>query len=95
MNGKWKGLVLLAALGALAGLAGCSHSCVPDGWYGAHSVAPPRQPPGAPPITHATTYDIPGGAPSAKPSSDQACLVYPPNTLTTAPPAKAGKKGGQ
>ncbi len=94
MSRSWRGLVLLAALGALAGLAGCSHSCVPSGWYGAHSVPAPRQPPGTPAITHDKSYDIPGGAPQAKASREQACLVNPPNVLTTGAAAKAGNKGG-
>ncbi len=82
VNRPWRGAILLVALGGLASLTGCSHSCVPAGWYGARSVPAPRQPPGAPAIQHDSTYDIPGGAPPGKPTRAQACLVYPPATLT-------------
>lgn len=88
-----RGLILLAVLGALTGLAGCSHSCVPEGWYAAHSVPAPQQPPGAPAITHDHSYDIPGGPPTGKATRDQACLIYPPNALTAAPAGKSGEKG--
>jgi uncharacterized lipoprotein len=85
--------ILLAVLAGLGGLAGCSHSCVPAGWYGAHNVAAPKQPPGVPAIQHDKTFDIPGGAPQGKPTRAQACLVYPPGTVApgpgTAPNAQA------
>ncbi len=83
-------LVLIVMLGALAGLAGCSHSCVPPGWYQARSLPQPQRPPGAKPINHSTRYDIPGGPPQGAPSRDEACLVTPPNTLTAAAAASAG-----
>lgn len=76
-----QGLVLLAGLGAMAGLAGCSHSCVPSGWYGASSVAAPEQPPDAPSIKHDKRFDIPGGAPTGEPTRAQACLVHPPEFM--------------
>lgn len=93
-------ILLIAMLGGLAGLAGCSHSCVPPGWYDARAVAPPRQPPNAKPIHHNPDYDIPGKAPMGKPSHDEACLVNPPKALTAsaaasvASPAKKQGKGG-
>ena len=73
-----RNLVLIVMLGALAGLAGCSHSCVPPGWYQARSLPQPKRPPGAKPINHSTRYDIPGGAPKNSPNRDEACLVTPP-----------------
>ncbi|MGH8273772.1 MAG: hypothetical protein ACRES9_05900 [Gammaproteobacteria bacterium] len=91
MKRFWQGVVLLTALGGLAGLAGCSHSCVPDGWYGAHSVAAPKQPPGAPAIQHDKTFDIPGGPPQGKPNRAQACLVYPPASPAPSASSVAGR----
>lgn len=72
---------LAAAAAGLALLAGCSHSCVPHGWFAARTVAPLKQPPGAPPLAHESTYDIPGGPPSSAPTHDEACLVQPPNVI--------------
>ncbi len=89
-------ILIIAMLGGMAGLAGCSHSCVPPGWYQAQAVPPPRQPPNAKAIHHDSRYDIPGKTPTGKPSHDQACLVTPPNVLTAAAAASAGgaaKKG--
>ena len=90
-----RSLVLIVMLGALAGLAGCSHSCVPPGWYEARSVPPPKQPPGAKPISHDSSYDIPGGAPASKPSRGEACLVTPPNVVTAPSAASATKPKGK
>jgi len=86
-----RSVVLIAMLGALAGLAGCSHSCVPPGWYQARSVPAPQRPPGAKPINHDSRYDIPGGAPKNAPSRDEACLVTPPNVVTAPSAASAAK----
>lgn len=83
--------VLVLGLGAgLAGLAGCSHSCVPEGWYGARSVAAPQRPPGAPSIELSERYAIPGGAPQGKPTRAQACLVHPPDVLGSAAARASG-----
>lgn len=90
-----RSLVLIVMLGALAGLAGCSHSCVPPGWYQAQSRPAPQQPPGAKPIAHDSRYDIPGGAPRGKPSHDEACLVTPPNAVTAPSAASAAKSRGK
>lgn len=88
-------------LAAAAGLAGCSHSCIPPGWYQAKVTRPLQRPPGAPMLAHDTSYDIPGGNPSGGATRDQACLVQPPNTLkksappaTTAPSATTAHAGG-
>lgn len=82
-------LVLGAMLAGLGALAGCSHSCVPPGWYEARSVPPMQQPPDAPPIAHDPSYDIPGGQPAGRPTHEEACLVQPPNAVTNAAPAAA------
>ena len=91
-------IAIMAILGAMAGLAGCSHSCVPPGWFNAQAVPPPKQPPNAKPIKHDTSYDIPGHTPMSKPSHDEACLVTPPNAVTAGAAASASapatKKGG-
>ncbi|MDN5865691.1 MAG: hypothetical protein L0I62_10860 [Gammaproteobacteria bacterium] len=87
------GALVLALCAGLTGLAGCSHSCVPEGWYGARSVPAPRQPPGAPSIHGDGSFAIPGGAPGGTPTKAQACLVYPPEVL--APEAGSAVKGGQ
>lgn len=77
---------LLAGLGALAG---CSHSCVPPGWYQAKAAAPMQQPPNGPAMAHDSSYDIPGGEPAGRPTHGEACLVQPPNAITSAAPASA------
>jgi len=84
-------ILLIIMLGALASLAGCSHSCVPPGWYQARSVPLPQPPPGAKPITHNPRYDVPGGMARGAPSRDEACLVTPPNAVT-APAAVSATK---
>lgn len=92
-----RNILIIAMLGGLAGLAGCSHSCVPPGWYQAQAVPPPRQPPNAKPIKHDSRYDVPGKTPMNKPSHDEACLVTPPDVLTASAAASAtgpAKKGG-
>jgi len=90
-----KKFLLLGALLAGAGaLAGCSHSCVPPGWYQAKTVPPMQKPPNAPKIAHDSSYDIPGGQPHGKPTHNEACLVEPPNAITQAAPASASKAAG-
>jgi|GEM_PF-1957555 len=85
-----KKIVVAGALLAAAGaLAGCSHSCVPPGWYHARAVHPMQRPPNAPKINHDSSYDVPGGLPDSGPTRNQACLVEPPNALTQAAPASA------
>ena len=83
--------VLIVMLGGLAGLAGCSHSCVPPGWYQAQPVTPLQRPPGAKPIHFDTRYEIPGGSPAGKPNRGQACLVTPPDAVTTPAAASTAK----
>jgi hypothetical protein len=90
---------IFAAVAALAALAGCSHSCVPPGWYRAQLAGPIKQPPGAPPLAHDSSFDIPGGDPSGKPTREQACVVQPPNALVpkaaaSAPSAATATGGG-
>jgi len=91
-----RNILIMVVLSGLAGLAGCSHSCVPPGWYQAKAVPMPQQPPNAKPIKHDSRYDIPGKTPMGKPSHDQACLVNPPDAITesgaasAAGPAKSG-----
>ena len=91
-------LVIIAMLAATAALAGCSHSCVPPGWFQARAVTPVKQPPNAKPIKHDSTYDIPGHTPTGTPSHDEACLVTPPNAVSASVAASANapanKKGG-
>lgn len=82
-------LVLGALLLGSGALAGCSHSCVPPGWYQARTATPMQRPPNAPPIAHDSSYDIPGGEPAGRPTRDEACLVQPPNAITRAAPAAA------
>lgn len=81
--------LMLTLCAGLAALAGCSHSCVPEGWYAERSAAAPKQPPGAPPIQADNSFAIPGGAPQGEPTRAQACLVYPPEVL--APEAQSAK----
>ncbi len=91
-----RNLMIIVMLGGLAGLAGCSHSCVPPGWYQAKAVPPLQQPPNAKPIKNDPRYGIPGKTPMSKPSHDEACLVNPPNAITAAAAASAegpAKKG--
>ena len=89
-------ILIIALLGGLAGLSGCSHSCVPPGWYQSKAVPSLKQPPNAKPIKHDSRYDIPGKTPMGKPSHDEACLVNPPDAVkaavavSAASPAKGG-----
>lgn len=96
-------VAVLAFLAAAAALAGCSHSCIPPGWYQARVAGPLKQPPGTPKLAHDGSYDIPGGDPTGKPTRDQACLVQPPDALKARPAAsapgaataRAGNSGGR
>ena len=85
-------LALAAAfIGGLAMLAGCSHSCVPHGWYQAKSAPGLKSPPNGPPLAHDPTYDISGKPPSGPPTHEEACLTQPPNALKAAAAASAAK----
>ncbi len=82
------------AFAGLVGLGGCSHSCVPPGWYQAKATPPLTRPPNAPSIAKDASYEIPGGAPKGRASHDEACLVAPPHVQSSAAPAAAGGTRG-